>query len=133
MRGELPWPLLLWGSTGSGKTCAALLMVDAVPSSVYMTLDDLAAVAFDEAAAAIWSLGRESLLVAVDELGARQQDFDREYRALKRMADLREHRSAVWISNHSPARLREIYDDRIYSRLCCGTVVEVTGPDRRFQ
>ena len=131
LAGKLPWPLLFWGAAGRGKTCAALLMVDAVPSSVYITLDDLLPDAFDRRAA-IWTVGRESLLVVVDELGTRQQDFDREYRAVKRMADLREHRPAVWISNHRPERLREIYDARIYSRLCCGTVVEVTGPDRRF-
>ena len=132
LRGELPWPLLLWGAAGRGKTCAALLMVDAVPVSVYVCLDDLMEHAFDRSAS-IWRLTHEAMLVVVDELGTRQQDFDREYCAVKRLADLREHRPAVWISNHGPERLRAIYDDRICSRLCCGTVVEVTGPDRRFQ
>jgi DNA replication protein DnaC len=132
LRGQLPWPLLLWGDAGRGKTCAALLMVDAVPSSIYVTLDDLMVDAF-ERSASIWTVSREALLVVVDELGTRQADWDREYRALKRMADLRDHRPAVWISNHGPEDLQKIYDDRIHSRLCCGTVVELTGLDMRMQ
>jgi len=81
----------------------------------------------------VWQASREYALVVVDEVGTRLWDSDREYTAIKRMADLREHRPAVWISNLEPEAIAKTYDPRIYSRICCGTVVETTEADRRFE
>lgn len=84
-----------------------------------------------EPEAAVWYYASQAPLVVVDELAVRATDTDREYAAVARMADLREHRPSLWISNHRPEVLREAYDARVYSRLTCGTVVALNGRDRR--
>ncbi len=127
-----PWPLYLHGPAGRGKTCAALTVYDAVPNALYWTLDELMDSAYLRRSW-VWYYSARAPLVVVDEIGMRSNDTDREYVALKAMADLREHKPAIWISNLSPDQLHTTYDDRIQSRLTCGTVVELTGPDRRRQ
>jgi len=78
----------------------------------------------------LWRHAKEEPLVIVDEVGASKND--REYQALKRLADMRVNKPILWLSNLSPQGLREAFDERLFSRLCCGTVVEVQGPDQRF-
>jgi hypothetical protein len=39
---------------------------------------------------------------------------------------------AVYVSNVAPNELASMYDDRICSRLLCGTWFELKGPDRRL-
>ncbi len=41
-------------------------------------------------------------------------------------------RVAMYISNLSPAELADLFDDRIVSRLTAGSVLKLTGPDRRM-
>jgi DNA replication protein DnaC len=128
--GRAEWPLYLWGGAGTGKTCAALWLLDQVPWSLYVDLERLADIAYDRHAA-LWEDAPTYHLAVVDEIGLRVLDSDREYLALKRMADLREMAPTIWISNLSPGQLRQTFDDRIYSRICSGSVVHLTGPDRR--
>jgi DNA replication protein DnaC len=130
LAGERLWPLFLHGDAGRGKTCAALTLYDAVPGALYWTLDELMEYAYT-ASAWVWFYSQRARLVIVDEIGGRSTETDREYVTLKHMADIREHRPVIWISNLTPAELGETYDDRIHSRLTSGTVVELTGPDRR--
>jgi len=120
------------GRTGTGKTCAALALMDRVPCSVYVTAERLADDAYARGAT-IWAVAREALLVVVDEVAARGQESDRAYLAIKAMADLRESRPVIWISNQGHEGIRHVYDDRVFSRLCSGTVVELIGEDRRFR
>jgi len=130
--GELRWPLYLWGRVGTGKTLAALCLHDHVPEARYVTVERLAdtVVAKDEGE---WGRLREHRLVVLDELGARQRDTDLHYTAIQRLADIREcrNRVAVYVSNLSVAKLAALYDDRIASRLSCGTRFELKGDDRR--
>lgn len=129
-KGRRPWPLLLHGGAGRGKTCAALLLADRVNNSFYWTVDFLMGFAFD-LQASIWHYSARADLVIVDELGTRVAEHDREYCAVKHIADLREHKPTIWISNLLPRELQTIYDDRILSRIGSGTVIELTGEDRR--
>lgn len=129
--GAADWPLFLYGATGRGKTCAALWLLDSVPMSLYRTVDgcirDL--LRRDEE---VWASNRGYILAVVDELGLRSMENDLEYAAIKRMADCREHRPTIWISNHAPERISSIYDDRIYSRICSGTWFHLEGADQRM-
>ena len=130
------WPLYLYGPTGIGKTCAALWVVDQVPTSAYLTTDKLVDEVY-RPDSIVWQMATDWLLLVVDEIGSRSKDEDgfswqREKAAVKRMADIREHLPTVWISNKPPKHVRRLYDDRIYSRLCSGTVIRMEGVDRRF-
>lgn len=79
----------------------------------------------------IWRLAEDTThLVIVDEVA---RITEREYLGMKRLADIRYRGPTLWLSNLSPEMLRGQTDDRLYSRLCCGTVVEVVGPDQRFE
>ena len=140
-----PWPLVFVGDVGTGKTCAALCLLDWVSKSrKYYTVPDLC----DELIAvqnghreygqrkdtlvSWWERWREAACCAVDELGSRTKVSDFQYESVKRAIDLREDRPAVFISNLSLDELAKVYDDRIASRLAGGTVIHFTGDDRRI-
>lgn len=129
--GEEPWPLYIYGSAGRGKSCAALWFLDQVPGSLYATPETLVrwVLTRDEE---IWRRVPDYALTIVDDIGIRSSDSDLEYVAMKRMSDAREHLPAIWVSNHPPEKIREVYDDRVHSRICCGTWFEVEGDDRRW-
>lgn len=127
--GMARWPLYLYGPAGTGKTFAAIWAANQVPDSAYLMLDELTDAIWNHEHLC-WHVLRERALVVVDEIGLR--GLDREYLAVKRAADLRDMRPSIWVSNLSPEQLSVAYDDRIYSRLCCGTVVSVDGTDQRF-
>lgn len=132
LAGQFIWPVYLWGATGTGKTCAALATTDRVKSAWYVTAEQLADAAHWDGDEWIWQRIRRADLVAIDELGSNRWDSQREYRGVFRAAELRQNRPTIWIGNHGPERLADVYDDRIQSRICCGTVIELSGSDRRF-
>jgi DNA replication protein DnaC len=130
------WPLYLWGDTGCGKTSAALCLVNVVADSWYTTLNEMAEVVF-EVMPWEWREGVRRLLLAVDEIGLDDQPPSRyEKIAMEQLADARQYEPTIWLSNLSPEDGRnqvvERYGDRVYSRICSGTVVHHGGPDRRF-
>jgi len=129
LAGETPWPGYVFGRTGSGKTCAGLLVFDAY-EAVWLEARTLADRCWEDGHV-LWRQAARVPLVIVDEVGA--GTTDRDWLGLKRLADLRVNRPTLWISNLTPDALLEAFDERIYSRLCCGTVVGVVGPDQRFQ
>jgi DNA replication protein DnaC len=129
--GELPWPLYLYGDTGRGKSCAVIALLNRVAYSAYLRLSGLIAEYIDRTT--IWASYRDAPLVALDEVGCHRVPCEPEYQALKQLADIREGKPTIWISNLDPEVLCQHYDDRIYSRLCCGTWFKLEGPDRRFQ
>lgn len=130
--GEFRWPLYLWGSVGTGKTLAALCLCDHIPDSRYLTVEALADAVVSQDTTE-WRNLLVSRLVVMDELGARQKDSDLHYKAIQKLADIRERRRrvAVYVSNLSAEQLAALYDDRIASRLSCGTVWQLKGDDRR--
>lgn len=146
--GQSAWPLVLCGDAGLGKTCAALCVLD-YSGGEYFTVSDLcdklnaAAMGFLE-----WNkdgrggrmfpemfrrahLSLPPMLV-LDELGLRSTVSDAHYEAVYRAVDLRFNKPFIAISNHTLAALEKIYDARTVSRLGAGTVVEMTGKDRRL-
>lgn len=129
------WPLFLFGPAGSGKTSAALALCDIADSAAYYSAEELAdfVMAFGPAEAmAEWGrIGSKSLAV-LDEIGARQKVGDLAYSVVKRFADSRrEQMPAIYISNVHPSLIADLFDDRVASRLLCGTILELTDNDRR--
>ncbi len=71
-------------------------------------------------------------LVVLDEIGTRGMVSDAHYEALLTVLDMRENKPFIAISNLDHAALTKVYDARIVSRLSAGTIMEVTGKDRRI-
>lgn len=142
---RLPWPCLWYGEPGSGKTCSAMLMVDAF-GGWYATLNDMVKLIQQAARGeAVHSSGYKRTvfeveadwtranLAVLDEIGERTEVSESHYEITKKLIDLRERdglKPTVYISNRSPSELSKIYSDSIASRLTMGTVVEMNG-DRR--
>ena len=134
--GEAPWPLLVWGEVGGGKTFAGLCFADMVRGSIFLTLQEACdGVMRGEQR---WESRNDEhgALLILDEIGERSKAGDLLYTTLKGILDYREfnhRRVAVYISNLSPAELAKLFDDRIASRLTAGSVLKLTGPDRRME
>jgi hypothetical protein len=126
-----PWPLFLHGSAGTGKTCAVLALCDVIPESFYLTSEDAADSVIGDKLT--WQIIAEKRLVVVDELGSREKVGDLHYQAVKRLADLRDRQPTVYVTNITPDDVGRLYDDRIASRLLCGSIFELAGDDRRMQ
>lgn len=144
-RGERPWPLVFIGRVGSGKSCAALALMDRVYASrTYRTVEQLA---FDSIEAAngrrFDSMGRTitavelreqwsgAAIACLDELGSRDKVTDYQFELVKRCIDDRHGKPTIFVSNKNLKEMVGIYDARISSRLAAGTVIEFAGIDRR--
>lgn len=131
--GKLPWPLFIHGPTGAGKTVAGYCFRDITPGCAWCEVGKL----IDQLLGRTygwWEAAADRSCFIVDEVGGSDSVASVEYNALKRFLDIRERfrdRVAVYLSNHSPDRIRELYDDRTASRLLCGTIYHLNGPDRR--
>jgi hypothetical protein len=143
--GESPWPLVLIGETGAGKTCTALCLHDYF-QGWYTTLADLhqrrneclgERLFWDDSGAIVvrmtefWSQWEKAGLCTVDEIGIREPT-EAGYETLKSAIDRREQRPLIIITNLNMREIDALYDDRIASRLIAGTVLEMTG-DRRLE
>jgi len=126
-----PWPLFVHGPAGSGKTCGSLAICDCVTKSTYTTLEDIADAVVNYAAPVIWEQAVAAELAVLDEIGMRAKSNDLHYTSLKKFADLRYGKATIYISNAEPEQIADLYDDRIASRLLCGSIVHVGGNDRR--
>lgn len=146
-RGESLWPLFLYGEAGAGKTLGALSACDVVEgASKFTTLYDLHrevvrlakgeltnAYGYEVFPSDFWGGWSRAKLAVLDELGARENISDTLYEAVWQLLESRKGRKPlIVISNLSPDRLAKAFDDRIASRCCEGTVVNLTG-DRRLQ
>lgn len=131
--GKRHWPLFLHGKQGVGKSAVGKLLRASTFRSLMRDITHFEDIAFSKAG---WDWLKEATLVIIDEVGARtSQSNEYSYRAMKRILDLREeHRSraGVYISNLTMKQIPEFYDDRIASRMLCGTIYEMTGPDQRI-
>lgn len=131
--GQHAWPLLLHGGVGSGKTCAALALSDLCASVEFETIGTICdrVMRRDDH---VWESLRETEVLIVDELGQRNNVTDLEHTTLARLLDEREGYNdsvGVYLTNHDPEGLRQLYDDRIVSRLLAGTSYHAIGRDRR--
>jgi len=146
--GAAPWPLFVGGPCGTGKTCAALALLDHVPGGQYHTAGGLCELlvraqqgrleSYHEGRGGtvwpehLWRGLAKAPLVVLDELGGRERVSDHHYDAVKRLLDERHGLPLVLLSNHDLAALARLYDDRIASRIGGGTVAALGGPDRRL-
>lgn len=155
-----PWPLVLTGPAGVGKSCAALCLLDYarinrktfpgfseppgfpayVTTSEWVAAVTLARMGKYEPPGCrcpiyeheLWAWWKSRPIVCLDELGTRGQVTDSMYDITKLALDQRESKPLIVVSNLDLDRLAEVYDDRIASRLAAGTVIHVTGEDRRL-
>lgn len=138
------WPLLFLGDVGTGKTCAALCVLDIAESGRYHTVEkacsEITAAQqgkliygqYEVSEAGWWRRWNEPECVCLDEIGSRERVSDHHYNVVKRTIDDRYNRPAIFISNLPLEGIASVYDDRIASRLASGTVVTFTGADRRI-
>lgn len=150
---ESPWPLLVWGDVGTGKTRFGLIVHDFY-SGMFMDFADLAAeytalrrgeLESEHSAIVLTTNVRKvhetewidalasPRVFIVDDIARRgdtQSETSREL--LSRFLDRREGMPTILISNLGPIDLATAYDDRVGSRMCCGTVVKVEGSDMRI-
>lgn len=149
LSGSKPWPLFCWGPPGTGKTRAALALLDYCPDGWMRELPRLCENLIDAGKdryemkvtdgwrkfypVHIWAAISEAGIVVLDEIGAREKVSDFHYETLKRVLDERENKPSVYLSNLGPEQLEQLYDARIVSRLSPGVVIELAGDDRRIQ
>lgn len=135
--GSAPWPLFLYGKPGRGKTLACLALCDIVETARLDSAESLASLVMklnaNDADAEFDHIGGKALAV-LDEIGARERNGDLAYIVVKRFCDVREqkaNRVSIFTSNVPPHEVANLYDDRIASRLLCGSIFELKGDDRR--
>jgi DNA replication protein DnaC len=150
LNGKLPWPVVLCGPAGLGKTCAALALCDWVERSEFFNLSQLARTVdaaregrlekkiegtpgLTHTVASWWRFVTTVPLFCLDEIGVRRPT-DAQYEVLLNFLDARPapRWPSVVMSNLSLSELSRVYDDRIISRLDAGTVLHLQGPDRRL-
>jgi DNA replication protein DnaC len=146
--GEKPWPLFMCGSLGTGKTCAALCLLDYAGGDYY-TVPGLCAKLNQSREGHLewsheghggrifpeqfWNRFRMASLIVLDEIGLRERASEAQYEAVYTAIEERAFKPLVVCSNLGAGDIERIYDGRIFSRLTRGTVVEIKGPDRRLQ
>jgi DNA replication protein DnaC len=81
--------------------------------------------------AAILRTVEEAALVVLDDIATREPTWAQR-EALLAILDARAGRPMVLTGNLSIEQLAEVVDDRAASRICAGTIIEVTGKDRRL-
>ena len=149
IQGETPWPLFVFGPPGVGKTSGALYLLDrAAGATEYFPLGDLVErvanaklgrlqmhgmnTSYRITTTDLWQEWAERDACVLDEIGMRDAPSDHECETLKMAIERRYAKPLVVVSNHAPQDLCKIYDDRIMSRLCEGTILLVEGKDRRL-
>jgi len=154
--GRSAWPLVLYGATGSGKSCLAACLFRWFPSPN----DPRHPVLWVQAAAEVralttawregqapvlsqttdmvversehWLLSRmrDAAFVVLDDLGLRTPTESQQDAVLE-IINARSGKPTVITTNLSMQRLAQTYDDRIVSRLAAGVAISVQGQDRR--
>lgn len=144
------WPLYLWGTTGTGKTCAAAVAYRLWrPSAWWMSLSELCDILkgfstsplqlirggdynVEVSLAGFWKRLSNIGLVVIDEIGTRDASAHR-YDAFRDLLETRKGKPLILTGNLDPISvLLRTYDERIQSRIAAGMLVEVKGPDRRL-
>lgn len=140
--GLCDWPLLIWGDVGAGKTYAGWGMckhfggwfVD-LPELCRMDADAKCgrlqySSGYGRSHKELWDDWGRANLTVLDEIGLRRDPSDAHYETLKHAIDSRHLAAAVFITNLSSSEIADVYDDRIASRLFCGTVHRLRGDQR---
>jgi DNA replication protein DnaC len=127
LMGESKWPIYLYGPTGVGKTCCVLALTDRVNRCWYTDIHDLPP--YWQRDHSDWREIRRRNLVVIDDIGRSGNDV--EYEQILQVCRWRECKPTIFVSNHDPAKIDELFDRRIWDRLCKGTVIHYSGKSKR--
>lgn len=143
VRGRAPWPLTLVGDAGAGKTCVSLCVLDRF-GGMYRRFPDLCQELADAKCARlfndagykvgvcqVWDGWLNANLAVLDEIGCRGTASDHVYDVLLTALDSRQEMPLVCVTNLTVEEIANVFDDRIASRLCAGTVRKLLGDRRR--
>lgn len=157
-RGVKPWPLLLYGSYGIGKTCAGLVLADYVKQSLWFDFGDFCRKCNDAQCDRLywtfggdsdeghtnlrqsrkvtwdewWKVIRAAPLLVLDDIGTRTRASDAQYEALKLAFDRRLGKPFLLTSNLDIDAIGKLFDGRIADRLLAGTEATVAGNSMRW-
>jgi len=146
--GKSPYPLLLGGDVGRGKTLSILSMLDYVNGVTFATTFGQFCNSMVEAQQGrlhepmrystrpvtpqmVWDRWCKSAVSFCDELG-RRTPTEPQRDILFDMLDLRKGRPTIFATNLTMNELAGVYGKHIVSRLLKGTTVWSDGPDRRL-
>jgi len=158
VNGKNPYPLLLWGPTGTGKSYVAALMhahyegvscfVRAnrfvqdivtcrssrgkVASQRYQGGDpQYRGTSYERTEKQIWNMVcRQDSLWVIDELMLDNQTATGK-EVIYTLLDLRQKKPTIITCNRDLAGIAKQFDDRVATRISCGTQIKVDGDDRR--
>lgn len=145
--GAAPWPLFAWGKVGTGKSRFGLVASDWYGGRLVdfsAIVDEFKAVrcgTFLDPFKTVDCVMSESSwleriagyrLLICDEIGTRESS-EHARETVTRILNARECSPLVLISNLSPVEIARVFDERVSSRFCAGTVVRVDGEDRRLK
>ena len=130
------FPIYLNGDVGRGKTGLAAVLYRIARRPIWRRADtfllDLSMGRSDQTYRTELRKAGEASLLVLDDLGVRRPS-EGMFHLLFDVLELRKSLPTVITSNKSLDELCEVYTDgRIYSRLAAGTVLTLTGDDRRI-
>lgn len=148
---ESRWPIYLTGGVGTGKSCAAACVYQRWRASARWhraseIVGDMLTCRTNGKGFVVRTNGenewcewerniREKIaaasLVVFDDVGLREPS-PAAYEAFYLLVESRKDRPTVYTSNLDGGQLRDAFDDRIASRILCGTRIRIQGPDRRL-
>lgn len=143
-REQLPWPLVINGPAGVGKTCAALCLVDYIPSGEFLTeaqlYEHLNARREDGGLSDLWRQIAKAELFVLDEFGSKLNPSAFQFESILRFLEKRTALPTILTTNIDSENSGEllgdiarVYDDRIASRLSAGTIFFLKGDDLRLK
>ena len=143
-----PWPVVIIGPVGTGKTCIAHLCLNHV-AGTYTTIRDLHSeyvqaskgelvrgtreMPYTVGLREFWEEWQRKQLAVIDEIGSRQKTSDAETDLMHGMLERRRDRATMFISNRTLDELSFLYGAPIASRLTAGKPICVSGDDRRLK
>lgn len=123
---------------GRGKTYAAACLYINFKTTGFVlwcpasrVIRDLAKARVDGGEGSIRRSFQDAGFIVLDDVGTRAPT-EPQLDALRDLLEWRGGRPMVVTGNLDPKKLGEVYDDRIMSRLCAGTVIKVIGNDMRL-
>lgn len=150
------FPVFMFGPVGCGKTCAAACIYqswrasETRPGTVRWRrcdtlLDEILKARFSDGVtvetpggdlvkmteSGLFNMFGAADLAVLDDVGT-SKVVDERYSALLRLLDSRVGKPTLITSNKNPQELQSVYDYRIISRMIAGTVIHVSGEDRRL-
>lgn len=152
---EREWPILMYGPTGRGKTCAMACVFMAIPSrsmALWFDTGELLQRLMEcrkSSNGNITRYNQEGIAITESEFDIKRKINNAKYvffddvgvvgpteakrGAFEEIINIRKGKPTLYSSNKSAEELADIYDMRIVSRLFDGTPIEVkTGVDRRL-